>query len=429
MHQMTHYTHFFIALYLTLLCTGCKLSTYANQSYNTTPFDEKFQNITLRIDLTMRDTLPNSEVKIASISKMGEWTGRRGETYLIDNHPMGNFTYTIIDDATRDTIWTDGFCALYEEWVGTQYENKKVETYEHSILVPMPKRPATFVLEQRARNGVYSEKLRATLRHSDIRQCTTLLNPTVKTLRDSGDPAHTLDILILADHYTADEESAFDAVTDSLANVWFSRAPWSEYKDRVSFRTAFLPCETNETNNRISNPDSHLSPLNTQFGWHGSDRYLTTNQVFAQTDYAGNIPADFIIIAVNTNIYGGGGIYNELTTFSAGHPQAIELLIHEAGHGFAGLADEYFDNTSDGLDEYYDISTEPWEPNITSLKHFDLKWKTLYEDGRASLLEGAAYTSKGMYRASDVCLMRVLNEPFCPACHMAVERKIKEYLE
>ncbi|MDO4462115.1 MAG: M64 family metallopeptidase [Bacteroidia bacterium] len=427
---MSFTKQYFTALFLALVCTSCNLSTSTRHNSNTLKFEEKLQNVTLRIDIILRDTLPNREVKVSSISKMGEWTGRRGETYMVDNRPMGNFVYSLIDKETKDTLWVDGFCALYEEWAGTDYEGKRVIDYEHTILTPMPKRDAILVLEQRARNGKYSELLRQDITLDEVKECKSLLAPKVKTLRDSGDPKSTLDILILADGYRAEEESIFDAMADSLAKEWFSREPWSDYKDRVSFRTAFIASDIDRVGDcRKDTLASEQSILNCQFGWHGTDRYLMTNRIFAQTDYVGNTPADFVIMAVNTPIYGGGGIYNEVTTYSASNPLAIELLIHEAGHGFAGLADEYFDNAGDGLGDYYDTTCEPWEPNITSLKHFSDKWEELYKEDKAGLLEGAAYTTKGMYRASDVCLMRVLNEPFCVVCKNAVGRKIKEYLE
>lgn len=422
--------HFFTALCLTIMCTSCKLSTLAHSYSNTQEFDEKFQNVSLRLDIILRDTLPNRAIYVSSISRMGEWTGRRGDTYTVDKHPMGNFVYTLVDKETRDTLWVDGFCALYEEWVGTDYEGKRATDYEHTILTPMPKRESILKLEQRSRSGEYTEILSVDIDPRNIDDCKTLKSPTIKTLRDGGDPRHTLDILILADGYTAEEESNFDQMADSLADEWFSREPWCDYKDRVSFRTAFIPSPTNKVGDcRRDTIKAEQSLLNCQYGWHGTDRYLMTNHIFAQTDYVGNTPADFVITAVNSTIYGGGGIYNETTTYAAMHPLAIELLIHEAGHGFAGLADEYFDNDADGLGDYYDTNSEPWEPNITSLKHFDQKWETLYKEGEAGLLEGAAYTNKGMYRSSDVCLMRVLNEPLCKVCRKSVERKIREYLE
>lgn len=418
----------FLALCATIIFIGCNLTTTTRRVANISLFESRFQRGTLRVDIILRDSMPNREVDIISVSSLKEWTGRRGDIYKVDNRPMGNFVYHIIDDKSRDTIWTDGFCALYEEWVNTPYEGKTIIDYEHTIYAPMPRRKSTLVIEQRARNGVYTEVQRVGIMPNDIKPCGTLLEPTVKCINDAGDPRTTLDFLILADAYMADEEVRFDSMAQSIVSQWLSREPWCRYKDRISFRTAFLPSKTNVVGDCRDKSIKEFSILNSQFGWHGSDRYLITNDVFKQSDYVGNIPADYVIVAVNTDTYGGGGVYNEITTFAAHHPLAIELALHEGGHGFAGLGDEYY-NPEDNLEEYYDTSVEPWEPNLTSLKHFELKWKALYDQGKAGLLEGAAYTTKGMYRATDVCLMRVLNEPFCPACAMAVERKIGEYLE
>lgn len=419
---------FFLAFCVAIMLLSCNLTTTTRQIANTLSFEELFQRGTLRVDIVLRDSMPNSEVNIASLSSLEEWTGRRGKIYKVDNHPMGNYVYYIIDDNSRDTIWTDGFCALYEEWVNTPYSGKAIIDYEHTIYTPMPRGKSTLVIEQRARNGVYAEVQRVDIVPDEIKPCATILNPTVRCINDAGDPRSSLDFLILADAYMAVDEAKFDSMAQNIVTAWLSREPWCRYKDKISFRTAFLPSKTNVVGDCRDESIKEFSILNSQFGWHGSDRYLITNDVFKQSDYVGNIPADYVIIAVNTETYGGGGVYNEITTFAAHHPMAIELALHEGGHGFAGLGDEYY-NPEDKLEEYYDTSVEPWEPNLTSLKHFELKWKSLYDEGKAGLLEGAAYTTKGMYRATDVCLMRVLNEPFCPACSMAVERKICEYLE
>lgn len=418
----------FLALCIVLMLFSCNLTTTTRQNSGSSRFDEIFQQGALRVDIVLRDSMPYREVNIVSVTSLNDWTGRRGDIYEVDNHPMGNFVYYIVDEKSRDTIWTDGFCALYEEWVNTQYEGKTIIDYEHTIYAPMPRGKSTLVIEQRARNGVYTEVQRLKIDPREVKPCNTILNPTVKCLNDAGDPHTSLDFLILADAYKAEDESKFDTMAQAIVSEWLSREPWCRYKDRISFRTAFLPSETNVVGDCRDKSIKEISILNSQFGWHGSDRYLITNDVFRQSDYVGNIPADYVIVAVNTDTYGGGGVYNEITTFAAHHPLAIELALHEGGHGFAGLGDEYY-NPEDNLEKYYDTSVEPWEPNLTSLKHFELKWKTLYDEGKAGLLEGAAYTTKGMYRATDVCLMRVLKEPFCPACSMAVERKISEYLK
>jgi hypothetical protein len=156
-------------------------------------------------------------------------------------------------------------------------------------------------------------------------------------------------------------------------------------------------------------------------------------------DIAANVPYDAILILANTENYGGGGIYNFYAVASADSKRAQrEVVVHEFGHSFAGLGDEYFYET-DALDGMYDITQEPWEPNITSLVKFDRKWKKdldpttaiptpLNEETKKldiGVFEGAGYLSKGMYRPAYDCRMRTNDaESFCPVCEKAVERVI-----
>ena len=142
----------------------------------------------------------------------------------------------------------------------------------------------------------------------------------------------------------------------------------------------------------------------------------------------------------NTPSYGGGGIYNFYAFASADSKRAkSEVIVHEFGHSFAGLGDEYFYDKKNALDEMYNISEEPWEPNLTSLIHFETKWKNdlpkdaivptpLTEENkklRVGVFEGGAYLSKGIYRPAFDCRMRT-NEAkaFCPVCEKAVENMI-----
>nr|MBP6611693.1 peptidase M64 [Paludibacter sp.] len=115
------------------------------------------------------------------------------------------------------------------------------------------------------------------------------------------------------------------------------------------------------------------------------------------------------------------------------------VVVHEFGHSFAGLGDEYFKEQPDVLDDMYDLKDEPWEPNITSLVNFEAKWKkdlptgtaipTLVTDETKKLpigvFEGGGYLTKGMYRPAYDCRMRTNDaKGFCPVCEKAVERMI-----
>ena len=119
-------------------------------------------------------------------------------------------------------------------------------------------------------------------------------------------------------------------------------------------------------------------------------------------------------------------------------------MVHEFGHSFGGLADEYF--YDDQYTPMYPADTEPWEPNLTTLKDFDSKWKDMLPPGtpvptppatdpaeactRVGVYEGGGYSSKGVYRPATECRMKVNEAPaFCPVCQRALERLIRFYTE
>jgi hypothetical protein len=152
------------------------------------------------------------------------------------------------------------------------------------------------------------------------------------------------------------------------------------------------------------------------------------------------IDYEHLIILANTDTYGGGGIYNSYTLTTAHNPQFKPVVVHEFGHSFGALADEYFYEQADHTENTYDLKYEPWEQNITSLVDFDSKWKDML-DKRTSVpteptdkrkkeytvgvYEGGGYMTKGMYRPAVVCRMRDnVATQFCPVCQRAIERII-----
>jgi hypothetical protein len=170
------------------------------------------------------------------------------------------------------------------------------------------------------------------------------------------------------------------------------------------------------------------------------ERYLTSGEVYAMYDLVTNIPCEHFIILANTDTYGGGGIYNSYTLTTAHHPSFRPVVVHEFGHSFGGLGDEYFYETTDNNDEMHSLAHEPWEPNITTLVDFDSKWADMVAEGVevptavtaersanyvVGVYEGGGYRSKGIYRPTDVCRMRNNTaERFCPVCERALERVI-----
>ena len=118
------------------------------------------------------------------------------------------------------------------------------------------------------------------------------------------------------------------------------------------------------------------------------------------------------------------------------------MVVHEFGHSFGGLADEYAYETEQ-LD-MYPKDIEPWEPNITTLKDFNGKWENIIPSdtptptppsgnpetikSRVGLFEGAGYSMHGVYRGVQDCRMRTNENPeFCIVCRNALTNLIDFY--
>jgi hypothetical protein len=140
-------------------------------------------------------------------------------------------------------------------------------------------------------------------------------------------------------------------------------------------------------------------------------------------------------------MYGGGGILNSYNLSMTHHPQYRPVVVHEFGHSFGGLGDEYaYEQEQIPM---YPHDVEPWEPNLTTLTDFHGKWEDMIEKGtprptpstpenkgKVGLYEGAGYSLKGVYRGMQDCRMRTNENPeFCPVCNRALQNLIKFYTD
>lgn len=178
--------------------------------------------------------------------------------------------------------------------------------------------------------------------------------------------------------------------------------------------------------------------LGVSYNTFGSPRYIMSEKLFNIHSVLRNTPYEQIIIMCNSDVYGGGGIYNFYATSYFNKDNSF-VIVHEFGHSFAALGDEYAENDSEmqGAFEY----AEPWQANITSLKEFKNKWEDMIEAStpiptpktpeykdKVGVFEGAAYMSKGFYRPYQDCLMRS-DKPFCPVCVREINKMIDFYTE
>jgi hypothetical protein len=167
-----------------------------------------------------------------------------------------------------------------------------------------------------------------------------------------------------------------------------------------------------------------------------------TNDNKRLRNIASNAPYDQIYILVNSDKYGGGAIYNHYSLCVNDNEYSEFVFVHEFGHGFASLADEYY--TSDvAYQDFYPLNVEPLDPNLTTLVDFETKWKDIVDDDtpiptpkseefkdKVGAFEGGGYMEKGIYRPKEDCTMKsIVVDNFCPVCKRAIQEMINFYAE
>ena len=382
------------------------------------------QEQTLRVDYMFSGTDKSVEISLDEMSCFDSWAGRR--TNLKEVPVRGNGQICMTDAQTGDTLYRMSFSTLFQEWQTTEEATKVRKSFENVFLLPMPSAKAKVNVHLYDFFG----NIVASLNH-DVDPSDFLIRnlrpeaPEHRYLLKSGSPEEKIDVAIVAEGYTAEEMSIFYADAHTAMEAILKHEPFGTYKDCFNFVAVALESQ----DSGVSVPGQgewKNTALKAHFDTFYMDRYLTTLRLKNMHDKLCGIPYEHIIILANTDTYGGGGIYNSYTLTTAHHPAFKPVVVHEFGHSFAGLADEYF--YDDQYVEYYYPGIEPWEQNITTLADFESKWKDMLDAGQAELHEGAGYQSKGVYRPADDCRMRT-NKPdhFCPVCQRAIARIIEFY--
>ena len=410
------------------------------------------QDRTLRVNYTFAGNSKESHIYLDDMNVIDGWYGRR--VNLKDLYLEGNGQIMMTDAVTGDTLYRNSFSTLFQEWQNTEEATQVDRSFENVYLLPMPKGKA--VVEVKLTDNY--NKVVATLRHTvdpnDILIRHIGQNPPKwKYLHQGGNPEKCIDVVIVPEGYTANEMELFYNDAGIAVNSLFSHEPFKTMQDRFNI----LAVELASKDSTVSDPKNGLwtdTPLSSHFSTFYSDRYLTTLRLRQLHDKLAGIPYEHIIILANTDVYGGGGIYNSYTLTTAHHAQFAPVVVHEFGHSFGGLADEYY--YDDQYEQYYNSETEPWEPNLTTLVDFDSKWKDLIpskvkqptpvpvNDPRSpmdekqrkeveklpaiGLYEGGGYMSKGVWRGSFDCRMHTNSyAEFCPVCQRSLERLIDFY--
>jgi len=449
---------------------------------STSPFDTSFTSDTMRVDYFHSGGHGTEMVALDRVLNDGTWPGNR--TRLVDDTNLGKYLFEVIDRDTNQVIYSRGFASIFGEWETTSEAKDGNGTFHESLRFPWPKRPVQVVLKKRDRLNAFHE-FWSTLVDPDSRLVNKArLAPMGKvvTLWESGPASTKVDLLLLGDGYTDAEMPKFVADARRLTEAMFAVEP---YKSRRSdFNVRALAVATTESG--IHNPRTGMArrtPLGTSYNIFDSERYALTMDNRAWRDIASAAPYDAVEILINNRYYGGGGIFNDQATVAVDSGSAEYIFVHEFGHHFAGLGDEYY--TSDVAYETGSAEKiEPWEPNVTAMHNpATLKWKDLVEagtplptpwdkdayekhsieyqterrrlratgapeaemdklflaletwetkflssmtfSGKVGAFEGASYEPKGLYRPETDCIMFTRDKVgFCRVCRRAISRVI-----
>lgn len=421
-----------------LLCGAALFSWLATQAKEV-EFDKVFADSTLRIDMTLAGNAKDCHVFLNRQSKTTGWYGRRHN--LAKLPLLGNGIVTVTDSLTNDTIYRHSFSTLFQEWRDTPEAEQISRSYENSFLLPLPKRAAKItveLLDSRHRTVASNTHIYSP---ADILVSVPKPSKTAKysKIHTGGSPKKAIDVVILAEGYTEAERDSFFTDAAEAVDAIFSHEPFASHRKDFNFMALWTPSE--ESGMSVPRDQDWR---NTAFGSHYdtfySARYLTTPNVRDIYDSLDGQPFEHIIILANSPVYGGGGIYNSYTLTTSKNDNFRPVVVHEFGHSFGGLADEYF-YENDIMSDIYPLDVEPWEPNITTLTDFASKWEPLLEPGTpvptpvdqaerypVGVYEGGGYSFKGVYRPADRCRMRDNTWPgFCPACQRALEALINFY--
>lgn len=414
----------------------CLLIVTVSRAQN---YTEYFADKTLRVDYIFTGDASRQNVSLDELSVLPSWAGRRH--HLSELPLQGNGQIIMKDLESGKTIYTTSFSSLFQEWLETDEAKAVCKGFENTFLLPYPLRPAEIEITLLSPRKEVRAHLKHIVRPDDVlihQKGQTHITPH-KYLLKSGNTDKCIDVAILAEGYTPKEMNIFYQDAEIACESLFSHEPFKSMKDRFNIVAVASPSD----DSGVSVPrlgEWKYTAFNSHFSTFYSDRYLTTRRVKSIHDALAGIPYEHIIILANTEEYGGGGIYNSYTLTTAHHPMFRPVVVHEFGHSFGGLADEYFYD-DDVMTDTYPLNVEPWEQNISTRIDFASKWEDMLAKGTpiptpaseqakypVGVYEGGGYSAKGIFRPADNCRMRTNEHPtFCPVCQRALQRLIDFY--
>ncbi len=446
-------------------------------------FNDFFLDRTMRVDYFHTGNRGEEIIALDRIVSDGPWSGSR--THLIDTTNLGKYYFEVIDRETNQPIYSRGFASVFGEWETTDEAKERAGTFHESLRFPWPKKAVQVVLKKRDKVNAFQQIWSAVVDPASrfVNMADAKSSGKLFTVFENGPAATKVDLLVIGEGYPEAELPKFQGDLKRLLGKLFDTEPFKGRKGDFNVRALQMPASESGVH-RPRTRDDRRTAISTEYNIFDSERYVLTLDNRALRDAASAAPYDFLEILVNEKQYGGGGIFMDQATASVDSGFSEYVFVHEFGHHFAGLGDEYY--TSDvayatGGTEH----PEPWEPNLTASGEHP-KWTSLvskdtplptpwdkeefekhqreyqaerrklrnanvpesqmdelfrreqaYETkflgsqkyaGKVGAFEGAGYEAKGLYRPEVDCIMFTRDEVgFCRVCRRAIERIIDEY--
>jgi hypothetical protein len=403
-------------------------------------FDDYFYDKTMRIDYFHSGNYYEQFLTLDEVYEEPFYAGSK--TKLIDKFEYGEYKFEVRDSSTNLLLYSRGYSTLFFEWLTTDEAKKIKRTFSESIVFPYPKKTVNVEFYVRNDKNEFEKKYNFYVNPRDyfIKKDKKYKFKT-KDVLINGSIDKKIDLVFLPEGYSEKELKKFLKDVDKFVNSLFSVDPYKHNKSKFNIRAVLAP--SSESGVDIPGQDVWKNTiLNASFYTLNSERYLMTKDYKTVRDLASLVPYDHIYILVNTTKYGGGGIYNYYATCASDNPRSEYIFAHEFGHSFAGLGDEYYDSQV-SYESFYNLEAEPWEPNLTTLKNFEIKWKNMIDSltpiptpslpefkGKVGVYEGGGYSAKGIYRPFIDCSMKSATvDNFCPVCKLSIQKMIDFYSE
>ena len=422
-----------------LLASGIMLvysaSLMAQESFNELFFDQS-----LRIDYMHSGTDTSDMYALDEVLIEPHWGGSKMN--LLDTMQYGDYFFKVFREDDDLLIYSRGYSTLFSEWQTTDEAKTVNRSFSESIVFPRPRTNCNIRLYSRDNKGLWEERFTYKYDTSNY-----FIHPRQRNIfpvfdaMTSGATDKSVDIIILPEGYTTNDMGTFISDCYKFAHFLFSFEPYKSYRNKFNIRGVLAP-SVDAGSDIPADSIWKNTILNTSFYTFNSERYCMTYDNKTVRDLAGNAPYDQIYILVNSDKYGGGAIYNYYSVSVNSNLKAAKIFVHELGHGFAGLGDEYY-NSEVAYSDFYPTDIEPWEPNLTTLVDFNHKWKDLLEKrtpiptpatkkwlNKTGVFEGGGYAAKGVYRPAQDCLMNTFKgNKFCEVCQKAIKNMILFYSE